>query len=100
MTRGRYRRTRKGGSAEIHLGELRASWIYYEKFLTDMRFLFRMLSFTVEEDDDLECPDQEQEEQRMMTIDFEFRRGLKNSVTTFQAVIRQPAMTNPIDNLA
>jgi hypothetical protein len=65
-----------------------------------MRFLFRMLSFTVEEDDDLECPDQEQEEQRMMTIDFEFRRGLKNSVTTFQAVIRQPAMTNPIDNLA
>jgi hypothetical protein len=65
-----------------------------------MRFLFRMLSFTVEEDDDLECPDQEQEEQRMMTIDFEFRRGLKNSATTFQAVIRQPAMTNPIDNLA
>jgi hypothetical protein len=29
-------RARKVGSAEIHPGELRALWIYYEKFLTDM----------------------------------------------------------------
>jgi hypothetical protein len=34
--RHRQRRVRKGGSAEIHPGELRASWIYYEKFLMDM----------------------------------------------------------------
>jgi hypothetical protein len=65
-----------------------------------MRFLFGTLPFTVEEDDDLECPDQEQEEWHMTTIDFKFRRGLKNSATTFQAVIRQPAMINPINNLA
>jgi hypothetical protein len=59
-----------------------------------------MLPFTVEEDDDLEHPAQEQEEQRTMTIDFVFHRGLKNSATTFQAVARQPAMTNPIDSPA
>jgi hypothetical protein len=88
------------GSAEIHPGELKASWIYYEKFLTGMRFLFGTLPFMMEEDDDLECPAQEQEEWRTTTIDFEFHRGLKNSVTTFQAVVRQPAMTNPIDSPA
>jgi hypothetical protein len=48
----------------------------------------------------LERLDQEQEEQHTMTIDFEFPRGLKNSVTTFQAVIRQPATTNLIDSPA
>jgi hypothetical protein len=37
-----------------------------------------MLSFTVEEDDDLERPTQEQEEWHTTTIDFEFHRGLKN----------------------
>jgi hypothetical protein len=62
-------------------------WIYDDKFLTDMRFLFRTLSFTTEEDDNLECPTQEQEERRTTTIDFEFHRGLKNSATTFQAVV-------------
>jgi hypothetical protein len=38
------------------------SWIYYEKFLTDMQFLSGMLPFMTEEDDDLERPTQEQEE--------------------------------------
>jgi hypothetical protein len=41
-------------------------------FLTDMHFLFRMLPFTVKEDDDLKRPAQEQEEWRVMTINFEF----------------------------
>jgi hypothetical protein len=52
------------------------------------------------EDDDLEHPAQEQEERRMMTISFEFYQGLKNLATTFQAIVRQSAMTNPIDSLA
>jgi hypothetical protein len=57
-----------------------------------------MLTFTAEEDDDLEHPTQEQEERRTTTIGFEFPRGLKNSATMFQAVVRQPAMTDPIDS--
>jgi hypothetical protein len=65
-----------------------APWIYDEKFLTDMRFLFRTLSFTAGEYDDLEHPAQEQEECRMTMISFEFFRGLKNSATTFQATVR------------
>jgi hypothetical protein len=65
-----------------------------------MWLLFGTLPFTAEEDDDLERPTQEQEERHMMTIDFEFHQGLKNSVTTFQAIVRQPAMTNPIDSPA
>jgi hypothetical protein len=97
MTDHRQRLTRKGGSAEIHPGELMAPWIYDEKFPMGIRFLFRTLSFTAGEDDDLEHPTQEQEEWRTMTIDFEFHRGLKNSSTTFHAAVRQPAMTNPID---
>jgi hypothetical protein len=32
-------------------------------------------------------------------IGFEFPRGLKNSVTTFQAAASQPATTNLIDSL-
>jgi hypothetical protein len=47
-----------------------------------------------------EHPAQEQEERRMMTINFEFHQGLKDSTTTFQAVVRQPAMTNLIDSSA
>jgi hypothetical protein len=31
-------------------------WVYDEKFLVDVRFLFGMLPFTMEEDDDLEHP--------------------------------------------
>jgi hypothetical protein len=77
-----------------------APCIYDEKFSTDMQFLVRTLLFTVREDDDLEHLAQEQEEQRTMTIDFEFHQGLKNSMTTFQATIRQPTTTNPIDSLA
>jgi hypothetical protein len=42
----------------------------------------------------------EQEERRMTTIGFEFHQGLKNSVTTFQAAIKQPATTNLIDGPA
>jgi hypothetical protein len=89
-----------GGSAEIHLGELMATWIYDEKFLTDIQFLSGMQSFTVVEDDDLEHPTQEQEERRTTTIGFEFPQGLESSTITFQAAVRQPAMTNPIDGLA
>jgi hypothetical protein len=76
-----------------------APWIYDEKFLTGMHFLFGTLPFTMGEDDDLKCPAQKQKEQRTMTIGFEFHRGLKNSMTTFQAVISQPATTNLIDSL-
>jgi hypothetical protein len=76
-----------------------APCVYAEKFLTDVRFLFGMLTFTAEEDDDLEHPTQEQEERRTTTIGFEFPQGLKNSATTFQAVVRQPATTDPIDSL-
>jgi hypothetical protein len=65
-----------------------------------MQFLFGTLSFTTGKDDDLELPAQEQEEWHTTTIDFEFHRGLKNSVTMFQAVIRQQAMTNLIDSPA
>jgi hypothetical protein len=60
-----------------------APWIYEEKFLTSMRFMFGTLTFAAGEDDDLEEPAQEQEERRTMMIDFEFHRGLKNSVTMF-----------------
>jgi hypothetical protein len=76
-----------------------APWIYDEKFLTGMQFLFRTLPFTAGEYDDLEHLAQEQEERRMTMISFEFLRGLKNSATTFQATVRQLVMTNPIDSL-
>jgi hypothetical protein len=33
-----------------------------------------------------------------MMIGFEFPHGLKNSMTMFQAVVRQPTMTNLIDS--
>jgi hypothetical protein len=59
-----------------------------------------MLPFMAVEDDDLNHPTQEQEEWCTTTIDFEFHRGLKDSATTFQAVVRQPATTNPIDGPA
>jgi hypothetical protein len=121
--RHRQRRTRKGGSAEIHPCELMASWIYDEKFWTGMQFLFRTSSFTtahdddlnkksdtrwrswapdstirrVVHDDDLEHPVHEQEAQLTTMIDFEFPRSLKNSATTFQAAVRQPATTDPIN---
>jgi hypothetical protein len=36
-----------------------ASWIYDEKFPTDMKFQFRTSSFTVAHDDDLEYPAQQ-----------------------------------------
>jgi hypothetical protein len=58
-------------------------WIYDEKFLMNMRFLFGTLSFTMGEYDDLEHSAEEQEERRTMTIGFEFYRGLKNSAITF-----------------
>jgi hypothetical protein len=37
-------------------------WVYNKNFLTGMQFLFRTLSFTAREDDNLEHPAQEQEE--------------------------------------
>jgi hypothetical protein len=70
--RRQQRHARKGGSVEIRLDEFMALYVYDEKFLTTMRFLFRMLSFMTGEDDDLEHPTQEQEDQRTMTIGFEF----------------------------
>jgi hypothetical protein len=76
-----------------------ASWIYDEKFLTGMQFLFRMSSFTVAHDDDLEHMAHEQKARRTTMIGFEFPRSLKNSATTFQAAARQPTMIDPIDGL-
>jgi hypothetical protein len=81
-----------------------ALWIYDEKFPTGMQFLFRTSSFTaahdddlehlsgstirrVVHDDDLEHLAHEQETRRTTTIDFEFPQSLKNSTTTFQAVV-------------
>jgi hypothetical protein len=59
-----------------------------------------MFSFTTGEDDDLEHPTQEQKGRCMTTTGFEFHRGLKNSMTTFQEAVRQSATTNSIDDLA
>jgi hypothetical protein len=50
----RQRHARKGGELKIRHGERMASWVYDEKFPTDMQFLFRTLLFTAGEDDDLE----------------------------------------------
>jgi hypothetical protein len=75
-----------------------APWVYNMKFLPGMRFWLETLSFMMRDDDDLKHPAQEQEEQRTPTIGFEFHRGLKNSATTFQAAIRQLAMTISIDS--
>jgi hypothetical protein len=41
------------GSVEIHPSELMASWIYDEKFLMDMQFLFETSSFIAAYDYDL-----------------------------------------------
>jgi hypothetical protein len=60
--------------------------------------MFRTWSFTAGEDNNLEHPTQEQEEWRTTTIGFEFYRSFKNSTITFQAVVGQPATTNPIDS--
>jgi hypothetical protein len=62
-----------------------------------MHFLFGKSSFTVAHDDDLEHPAHEKEMRRTTMISFEFPRSLKNSATTFQAAVRQPAMTDPVD---
>jgi hypothetical protein len=64
MADHRQRSVRKGGNAEIRPDELMASWVYDEKFPTDMQFLFRTLPLTVGEDNDLEHPAQEQEKRR------------------------------------
>jgi hypothetical protein len=50
-------------------------------------------------DDDLEHPAHEQEARRTTTIGSEFPRSLKNSATTFLAVVSQPALTDMIDGL-
>jgi hypothetical protein len=88
LTINRQRHARKGGSAEIHRGGLMALSVYDEKFLRDVRFLFRMLPFIVKEDNNLEHPAQEQEERRTVMIGFKFPRGLKNTTTTCQAAVR------------
>jgi hypothetical protein len=87
-------------NAEIRPSELITPWIYDKKFSAGTQFIFGMLPFTVGEDDDLERPTQEQEERHTTTIDIEFPRGLKNSVTTFQVAVMQLAMINPIDSPA
>jgi hypothetical protein len=48
-------------------------------------------------EDDLEHPAHEQEARRTTTIGFEFPQSLKNSATTFQATVKQPTTTDPID---
>jgi hypothetical protein len=48
-------------------------------------------------DDDLEHLAHEQEARCTTTIGFEFPQSLKNSATTFQAVVRQPTTTDLID---
>jgi hypothetical protein len=48
-----------GGSDEIRPCELMTSWIYNEKFPTNMQFLFGTSSFTAAHDDDLEHPAQQ-----------------------------------------
>jgi hypothetical protein len=90
----------EGGSVEIHPDEPMAPWIYDKRFSAGTQFVFRTLLFTMGEDDNLEHPTQEQEERCMMTIGFNFSRGLKNSATMFEAAVRQPTTTNPIDGLA
>jgi hypothetical protein len=52
----RQRHVRKGRSVEIGPGKLMTQWVYDEKFLMGMQLLFRMLPFTVKENDDLEHP--------------------------------------------
>jgi hypothetical protein len=76
-----------------------APWIYNKKLSVGTHIMFGMQSFTVEEDDDLEHPTQEQEERRTTTIGFEFHRGFKNSATMFQTTVGQLATINPIDSL-
>jgi hypothetical protein len=49
-------------------------------------------------DNDFEHPAHEQEVRRTTTIGFEFPRSLKNSATTFQATVKQPATIDPIDD--
>jgi hypothetical protein len=84
--RRRQRRVRKGGEALRFV--LVKSWL---------RGSTIMLSFMIEEYDDLERSTHEQEEWPMMTIGFEFPRRLKNSAITFQTVIRQPVVTDLIN---
>jgi hypothetical protein len=48
-------------------------------------------------DDALENPTHGQEVRRTTTIGFKFPQSLKNSVTMFQAAVRQPGMTDLID---
>jgi hypothetical protein len=74
-----------------------ALWIYDKKLFMGTQSMIGTLPLLVGEDGNLEHPTQEQEEWCMTTISFEFHQGLKNSATTFQSVIRQPAMTNLID---
>jgi hypothetical protein len=49
--------------------------------------------------DDFEQLAHKQEVRRTTTIGFKFPRSLKNSATTFQAVVRQPTTTDSIDGL-
>jgi hypothetical protein len=69
----------------IHSGARRRSWA--------LGSIIRR----VVHDDDVVHPTHEQEARHTMMIDFEFPRSLKNSATTFQAAVRQPATTNLID---
>jgi hypothetical protein len=80
-----------GASAEICPVELMAKWIYNEKFLSGA------LPFTTVEDDDLE---RSTPEQKNAAHDDHRLRGLENSTTTFQAAVRQLALTNLIDGPA
>jgi hypothetical protein len=63
-------------------------WVYDEKFLIGMQFLFKTLQFTMGEDDNPEHLTQEQEDQRTTMNNFEFPRGLRNSRSTLKVAVR------------
>jgi hypothetical protein len=87
MTDHPQRHTRKGRSAEIHLGESMASWKNDIKFPAGTHFLFETLLFMEGEDNDLELQAQGHEEWGAVLIGFEFPRGLVNSVTALSTVV-------------
>jgi hypothetical protein len=85
-----------------------ASWVYDEKFLMDVWFLFGTLPFIAEEDDDLEHPAQEQEERRTTTIGFEFPRcpqdhsdhvSSDGHATSYNKSDWHPSVTNDQDSI-
>jgi hypothetical protein len=61
-----------------------ALWFYDKKLLTGMQLPFRMLPFTMGEDDDLEHLAQEQEERRMMRSTSSFLEASRTQRPRFK----------------